>query len=272
MNNQISVIIPTYNRSKELLRAVNSVLNQTTQVLEILICDDGSTDDSYPLIKSLDNPLIIWINCGRNGNAAVPRNIGIKNAKGNWVAFLDSDDEWLPFKLEYQINLILSNNASAVSSNAININVKTKEFRSYFNKEFRYFNFSKLLYSNYVITSSVLIKKNLLLKYKLFPENVDFIGIEDYALWLKISTNDNFFYSNESLLNYYSDHSNSLSSKCFLDLNQIRKKVLIHLISIFKCENLHLTIKQNLYIYFYLSDIVTFKYFIFRNLKSLLKY
>jgi glycosyltransferase involved in cell wall biosynthesis len=272
MNNQISVIIPTYNRSKELLRAVNSVLNQTTQVLEILICDDGSTDDSYLLIKSLNNSKIIWINCGRNGNAAVPRNIGIKNAKGNWVAFLDSDDEWLPFKLEYQINLILSNNASAVSSNAININVKTKEFTHYFNKKLTILNFSKLLYSNYVITSSVLIKKNLLLKYKLFPENNDFIGFEDYALWLKISTTDNFFYSNEPLLNYYCDHSNSLSSKIFLDLNQIRKKVLIHLISIFKCENLHLTIKHKLYIYFYLSDIVTFKYFIFRNLKSLFKY
>jgi len=272
MNIQISVIIPTYNRSKELLRAVNSVLNQTTQVLEILICDDGSTDDSYLLIKSLNNSKIIWINCGRNGNAAVPRNIGINNAKGNWVAFLDSDDEWMPYKIQYQINHIEVNNASAVSSNAININVQSKETSFYFRKKFTNFNFKKLLFSNYVITSSVLIKKNLLLKYKLFPENDDFIGFEDYALWLKISTNDNFFYSNEPLLNYYSDHLNSLSSKVFLDINQIRKKVLIHLISIFKCENLHLTIKHKLYIYFYLSDIVTFKNFIFRNLKSLLKY
>ena len=271
MDIQISVIIPTYNRSKELLRAVNSVLNQTIQVLEILICDDGSTDDSYSLIKSLDNPLIIWINCGRNGNAAVPRNIGINHAKGNWIAFLDSDDEWMPYKIQYQINHIELNNASAVSSNAININVQSTETSFYFNKKFTNFNFTKLLYSNYVITSSVLIKKNLLLKYKLFPENQNFAGFEDYAMWLKISTYDCIFYSSEALLNYYSDHSNSLSSKILLDLNQIRKKVLIHLISIFKSEYLHLTIKHKLYIYFYLSEIVTFKYFIFRNLKSLLK-
>jgi glycosyltransferase involved in cell wall biosynthesis len=269
MDIQISVIIPTYNRSKELLRAVNSVLNQTIQVLEILICDDGSTDDSYSLIKSLDNPLIIWINCGRNGNAAVPRNIGINKAKGNWIAFLDSDDEWMPYKIQYQINHIELNNASAVSSNAININVQSTETSFYFNKKFTNFNFTKLLYSNYVITSSVLIKKNLLLKYKLFPE--DHNGMEDYAMWLKIATNNNFFYTSEPLLNYYSNHSNSLSSKCLLDLNQIRKKVLIHLISIFKSEYLHLTIKHKLYIYFYLSEIVTFKYTIFRNLKSLLK-
>jgi teichuronic acid biosynthesis glycosyltransferase TuaG len=269
MNIQISVIIPTYNRSKELLRAVKSVLNQKIQVLEILICDDGSTDDSFLLIKSLNNSKIIWINCGRNGNAAVPRNIGIKNAKGNWVAFLDSDDEWMPFKLEYQFNLIRSMNASAVSSNAININVQSKETSFYFKKNFTLFNFTKLLYSNYVITSSVLIKKKLLLKYKLFPENQSFVGFEDYAMWLKIATTDNFFYSSEPLLNYYSDHSNSLSSKCLLDLNQIRKNVLMHLIFIFKSENLHFTIIQKVYIWFYLSDVVTFKYFVYKKLKSL---
>jgi len=270
MDGQISVIIPTYNRSKELLRAVNSVLNQTIPVLEILICDDGSTDDSYSLIKSLNNPTIIWINCGRNGNAAIPRNIGIKNAKGNWVAFLDSDDEWMPYKIQYQINHIESTNANAVSSNAINIYVKTKKYSIYHKKNYTNLNFPKLIFSNYVITSSVLIKKNLLIKYKLFPEDQSFVGIEDYALWLKISTNSSFFYTSEALLNYYSDHSNSLSSKVLIDVNQIRKKVILHLISIFKRENLNLSIKQKVIIQFYLSDMFYFLHSIYRYFKSLL--
>ena len=101
-----------------------------------------------------------------------------------------------------------------------------------------------------MITSSVLIKKNLLLKYKLFPENQNFAGFEDYAMWLKISTNDNILCSSESLINYYSDNSNS--SKYLLSLNQIR--ISINSFNFyFKSEYLHLTIIHKVFICIYLS-------------------
>lgn len=85
------------------MKAVTSALNQSYSVHEILICDDGSTDNSKELISNLNNPKIKWIDSGKNGRPAIPRNIGIKNAEGNWIAFLDNDDEWLPYKLEKQV-------------------------------------------------------------------------------------------------------------------------------------------------------------------------
>ena len=104
---KISVIIPNYNRSELLKKAITSVLNQSYAVLEILVCDDGSTDNSKEVIEQFNNQTIKWIDCGKNGRPAIPRNIGVKKAKGNYIAFLDNDDEWLPTKIEEQVKVII---------------------------------------------------------------------------------------------------------------------------------------------------------------------
>lgn len=100
----ISVIIPTYNRSHTILRSVNSVLNQTYKDIEILIIDDGSTDNTQELIKQIKDSRIRYICQQANSGVAIARNTGVNLALGEWIAFQDSDDEWFPEKLEKQIS------------------------------------------------------------------------------------------------------------------------------------------------------------------------
>jgi len=103
---KISVIIPAYNRAQTLARAVQSVLNQGIQDLEILLVDDGSTDGTPGVMESFQDPRIVRISHPRNLGAAAARNSGLRKARGDYVAFLDSDDEWLPEKLDRQLELL----------------------------------------------------------------------------------------------------------------------------------------------------------------------
>ncbi len=101
----VSVIIPTYNRADLIGRAIQSVLNQTYQDFEIIIIDDASTDNTEEVVNSFGDERLRYIRHKENsGESAAPRNTGIKAAKGEYIALLDSDDEWLPEKLEKQIN------------------------------------------------------------------------------------------------------------------------------------------------------------------------
>lgn len=102
----VSVIIPTYNRAHLIGRAIQSVLNQTYQDFEIIIVDDASIDNTEEVVKSFSNKRIRYIRLKENsGGSAAPRNTAIKIARGEYIAFQDSDDEWLPEKLEKQIRV-----------------------------------------------------------------------------------------------------------------------------------------------------------------------
>ena len=101
----VSVIIPTYNRAHLVGQAIRSVLNQTYQDLEIILVNDGSTDNTEEIVKGFNDDRIRYIRHDENKGAAVARNTGIKAALGEYIAFQDSDDEWLPEKLEKQIRV-----------------------------------------------------------------------------------------------------------------------------------------------------------------------
>ena len=105
MRYRVSVIIPTYNRSRVLLRAINSVINQTCKPFEVIVVDDGSTDDTK---KALDiyGDKIKYLYRENSGRPGVARNTGLEHAKGDWIAFIDSDDVWRPDKLQLQLGLI----------------------------------------------------------------------------------------------------------------------------------------------------------------------
>lgn len=205
----ISVVIPTYNRASTLSAAIQSVLMQTYPALEILVCDDGSTDNSRDLIYKMNDPKIVWIDCGRNGGPAVPRNKGIRASKGDWVAFLDSDDLWLPEKLERQMSALAGHGAKASCANAMRVKNNTVS-GPYFTGGKEVLGFRDLLPVNPVICSSVLVNKQVLLATPLFPGSKEFIAIEDYALWLKISCLTPFVFSKEPLLNYTDDPGQSI--------------------------------------------------------------
>ena len=104
---EISVIIPTYNRCDLLKRAINSVINQTITPKEIIIVDNGSTDQTYQMVSSLFPEINYFIEKKRGVSAA--RNKGILESKSKWIAFLDSDDAWKPTKLEKQMEYSVFN-------------------------------------------------------------------------------------------------------------------------------------------------------------------
>lgn len=99
----VSVILPTYNRGRFLREAVDSVVRQTIPEWELIVVDDGSTDDSPAEIDALHDARIHVVGIAHSGSPAHARNIGIGLARGDWIAFLDSDDVWLPQKLEHQL-------------------------------------------------------------------------------------------------------------------------------------------------------------------------
>ena len=127
----VSVVIPTWNRAGLIVRAINSVLSQTYSNWELIIVDDGSTDNTDEVVKKFqeNDTRIRFIKHEKNsGGNSVPKNIGIKNAAGEYIAFLDSDDEYLPEKMEKQINLFNKSeikNLGFVGCNNFRINGET---------------------------------------------------------------------------------------------------------------------------------------------------
>ena len=104
----VSVIIPTYNRAALLPRAINSVLSQTYKKLVCIVVDDGSTDHTKEVVKSVKDDRIVYLRHKTNRQTSATRNTGIKHSRGELIAFLDDDDEWLPTKLEKQVRFIKS--------------------------------------------------------------------------------------------------------------------------------------------------------------------
>lgn len=99
----VSIVIPAYNRASSIRAAIESVLRQTWNDFELLVVDDGSTDDTLDQARRVSDPRLRVVESPANGGAAAARNLGVDAAKGDWIAFQDSDDEWLPTKLEKQM-------------------------------------------------------------------------------------------------------------------------------------------------------------------------
>lgn len=103
MATMVSIIIPTYNRAAVIKRAIDSILKQTYSSYEVLVIDDGSTDETKSVVTGIQDARIRYIGLKENRGVAHARNVGIQEAKYDYIAFLDSDDEWLPDKLELQM-------------------------------------------------------------------------------------------------------------------------------------------------------------------------
>jgi glycosyltransferase involved in cell wall biosynthesis len=107
MNRLVSVVIPAYNREKEIMKALSSVAEQTYPYVEVIVIDDGSSDRTVEVVREARYRMPVRvIALGRNQGIAAARNVGIDAARGEYIAFLDSDDWWLPGKLSHQVNLL----------------------------------------------------------------------------------------------------------------------------------------------------------------------
>lgn len=208
----VSVIIPTWNRAHTLGAAISSVLQQSVSVTEVLVCDDGSTDNTAAIVQGFNDSRVQLITGPRAGRPAVPRNRGIKLAKGNWIAFLDSDDCWLPKKLEIQFAAIKKDGTLASSTNAWQVLPGQGRVTPYLKLDNTQFTLRKLLETNYVICSSALVQKQLVEECGGFPEAENLKAIEDYALWLRIASKTNISYCTEALVEYLDDAANSVRS------------------------------------------------------------
>lgn len=200
----ISVIIPTWNREKLITKAILSVLKQSSKDIEVLVCDDGSTDNSKITVNNISkhDVRVRWIEGIHSGGPATPRNNGILHSRGSWIAFLDSDDRWDENKLEMQLSYAINNYYDLVCSNANKINGKS--ITKYFNSQNRKLSFKDLLDDNKIICSSVLVKKSVITEVGGFPEDKKYIAIEDYLTWLKIASRHNIGYMDDALV-YYND-------------------------------------------------------------------
>jgi glycosyltransferase involved in cell wall biosynthesis len=181
----ISVVIPTYNRARTILRTVNSVLNQTLQPFEIIIVDDGSSDETVSILEAVKELKII---SQANKGVSAARNIGIGQAKGMWIALLDSDDEWVPDYLAKQVGFARANPELEIfQSEEIWIrNGKRVNPRLKYQKQGGWI-FKACLPLCIVAPSAVLFKKELWQKIGGFDES--FPVCEDYDLWLRIARN-----------------------------------------------------------------------------------
>ncbi len=210
MTANVSVIIPTWNRAATIKAAVVSSLNQTCPPLEVLVCDDGSSDCTQKIVGSLNDPRVRWLAGHRGGCPAIPRNRGVKQSKGEWLAFLDSDDQWLPTKLEEQLKLASKLCCKAVCTNARRIVPGNESAGNLLSYSGELLTFDDLLEDNQVVCSSAVVHRSLFEVIYGFPEEKQLTALEDYALWLRAATQTNFAFVEKPLTVYYDDPASSL--------------------------------------------------------------
>ena len=204
----VSVIIPTYNRKHTLKRAIQSVYMQSLPPFEIIVVDDGSNDGTKEWVRQ-KYPNVKYI-YQENSGVSSARNKGIKIARGDWIALLDSDDEWLPNKLSEQINKIKSNlDVKILHSNEIWIRngVRVNQMKKH--KKFGGYIFEKCLDICRISPSSVLLKKEILDDIGTFDESLKVC--EDYDLWLRITSKYSVCFLDIPLIKKYGGHSDQLS-------------------------------------------------------------
>ena len=191
----ISVIVPVYNSEKTITATLDSILNQTYTNIEIIVVNDGSTDASKKIIESYDDYRIKIIN-KENGGVSSARNVGIKSAHGEYVAFCDSDDIWKPNKLErqiYYINLYKDVDFIGCNRNGESVRVLLKSYNKV--KKIKFYD---MLLKMFPQTSTVIIKKSVFSDIGLYDENQKYA--EDGNLWLRICKKKNCYMMPDDLV------------------------------------------------------------------------
>ena len=224
-NPEVSVILPTYNRGWILKEAIDSVLAQEFKDFELIVVDDGSTDNTGEILDFYEQDIIVLRQSNKGVSAA--RNRGITEAAGRLVAFLDSDDLWLPRKLTSQVDFFNLNPAAVINQteeiwvrNGVRVNPKTRHHK------FSGMIFERSLALCLVSPSAVMIKKNLFSEVGVFDENLP--ACEDYDLWLRISCRYPVHLIETPLIMKRGGHADQLSKAPGLDKFRIQalKKII----------------------------------------------
>lgn len=209
---KISVIIPTHNRCDLLKNAIDSVLNQTYKDFELIIIDDASTDDTEKYINSINSDKISYIKNRISVGGSQARNIGMENANGEYIAFLDDDDEWIYNKLEKQIALFEKDKELGLIYTGVKLKYEDHNITYNTIPSLRGYVFNKILIKNYIgVTPSVMIKKEVINKAGNFDKSLP--ARQDYDFWIRICKYYKIDYVKEPLvISYVRSSINRISS------------------------------------------------------------
>jgi len=216
---KVSVIIPTYNRCALLHEAIASVLEQTFKDLELIVVDDGSTDETRDVVMSFDDPRIRYLFQANRGVSAA-RNWGVASSRGGLIAFLDSDDVWLPEKLETQVSYLEKHPGISICQteeiwirNGVRVNPAEKH------RKFSGWIFRECIPLCIVSPSAVMLTREAFDRLGGFDE--DLPACEDYDLWLRASLRYEIHTLPEALIEKRGGHEDQLSRQPGLDIYRI---------------------------------------------------
>ena len=202
-NLTVSAVIPSFNAGEYITEAINSVLAQTYRLLEIIVVDDGSQDNTKEVLKPFIEAQKIRYFYQENQGPGVARNLGLSKTLGDLVAFCDADDVWLPEKLERQVVLFNNPQTSLVYADMeIMGGSQTGAKYSEINKIKSFFRgnaFSELVKQNFIQTSTVVARRRVLEDCGGFSRDNKFFSVEDYVLWLMVAKNHRLDYLQEVL-------------------------------------------------------------------------
>lgn len=223
----VSIIIPTYNRCGMLLRAVDSVLNQSHQSFEIIIVDDGSTDSTPFFIKQYQDPRLFYYQIQRSG-VSFARNFGVKKSRADWICFLDSDDVWRKNKLNEQI-LFHQKNRDYLISQTDDVWIRSSQRVNKMKKHQLAAGdiFLQSLRLCLICCSAVMIQKDFFWSVGGFDESLP--TCEDYDLWLKILAHHPLGIIQKPLVTKFGGHDDQLS-KAFAVMDVYRLRSLRRLL------------------------------------------
>ena len=194
----ISVVLPAYNASRYFRDTLDSVLSQTYQNLEVIVVDDGSTDDTLQILLEYGNK--VHIVRQENKGSAAACNAGVAVAQGEWIAFLDADDVWLPKKLAQQIeycgNAAISHTDSICFGDALPYDIQRSSFEPLYSGKV----LKNLLIRNFITKSTVLMRRQVFEDVSGFDPS--YIAVEDWPFFLKICAKYELGYLPEALVRY----------------------------------------------------------------------
>lgn len=242
----VSIITPVFNSEKYIGDSIRSVLSQTYTNWEMIIVDDYSSDNTENVIKDFNDPRIFYFRLKKNSGAAKARNYALENAKGNYIAFLDSDDMWKPDKLEKQLSFMISNDIRFSFTSYEIIKSKGIYKTIHVPKKLNYNQFMK---NTIIGTSTVMINKDIIGDIRLVDVKKD----HDSMTWAKILREGNLAYGLNESLSYYRKVKGSIS-------NDKIKAAKIHWQNCRKIEKLSF-IKCCYYFIFYILNAVKKHYF-----------
>lgn len=184
-----SIVIPTYNRSMALRRTLESVLQQTYDDFEVIVVDDGSTDDTRTVVLDMADDRIRYAWIQNSGGPATPRNLGMSMATGEWLCFLDSDDLWFPEKLEVLgISISLDSEVDVIGNNEVVRYPDGHESVLRYGPTHPDFYRTLLVEGNRCSTSAMTVRRSFVESHGMqFNTNNDYVIVEDYDFWMHLA-------------------------------------------------------------------------------------